>query len=163
MQKQFVRALPSPEKVAEVRDLLELGFEVGDIVVKVFGDEDPGGTYHRAVFGIINDPHGYDTDIDEIAVARALQGDREVWASLTHYERREVMIQIYDRRELEEAENAADREGFDPKVWCKQKGWQYAAPIERIPDWLIKIAEAAGWTARRLGQEAKDFAQARVL
>ena len=141
----YVRALPSPEKVAEVKDLVALGFEVDDIVTKVFGTSDYGGHCRKAVVGIITNPHDYDTDIDEIAVARALQGDRAVWESLTHYERREVMIQIYDRRELEAESNEADFSAFDPKTWSKRKGWQYVAPIERVPDWLTKIADAIGW------------------
>ena len=163
MQKQFVRALPSPEKVAEIRQLAEDGFGITDITTMVFGLKDQGGHCRKAVVGILTNPHDFDTDVDEVAVARALQGDRAVWESLTHYERREVMIQIHDRRELERQENAEDRGSYDPTVWSRAGGWPYVAPIEVIPDWLAKVAEAIGWTAGRLGQEAKDFAQARVL
>ena len=165
MLKQFVRALPSPDKVAEVKDLAKLGFDPADITVKVFGTSPnhAGGHQLVAVKAIIADAHGYDTDVDEVAVDRALQGDRAVWLSLTHYERREVMIRIHTRLEQERAENREDLAGFPGDRWSRKKGWPYIAPHERTPEWAELLAESFGWTARRLGQEAKDYAEARVL
>lgn len=163
MKKVFVRALPSPERVAEVKDLLALGFTDHDIVAKVFGPKDPGGHCLHAVRGINADPDLYDTDVDEIAVDRALQGDRAVWEALTHYERREVMLAVHARRELERAENVVDRSGWTGSRWSRQRGWLYVAPNPRNADWVQNLAEMIGWDAGRLRQEAKGHFEARVL
>jgi hypothetical protein len=38
----------------------------------------------------------YCPDLDEIAIERAFDGDREVWIALTHYERQEVIDRLYE-------------------------------------------------------------------
>jgi len=39
----------------------------------------------------------YDTDIDEVAVQRAYEGDQACWLTLTHYERRACLDRLMER------------------------------------------------------------------
>ena len=39
----------------------------------------------------------YDTDIDEVAVQRAYEGDQGAWLTLTHYERRACLDKLMER------------------------------------------------------------------
>lgn len=172
---KFVKVLPAPEKVAEVRALHALGLTPIEITEKLFGIEEavPGRGGVKAVHGILNDlvtgPDGevhqvwYEPDVDEVAVARALEGDRLVWDALTHYERREVMLAVHARRELEQAGNAADRAGFDPKSWDRKKGWLYVFPNARVPEWLERLCDSFDLPPKRIIDEAKLYAAARVL
>jgi hypothetical protein len=172
---KFVKVLPAPEKVAEVLYLHERGLTPIEITEKLFGVEEavPGKGGVKAVRGILRDlvtgPDGethlvwWEPDIDEVAVARALNGDRLVWDALTHYERREVMLAVFARRELEQGQNTADRAGYDEKSWDRKKGWLYVFPNARVPEWLERLCESFELTPKRIIDEARLYAQARVL
>lgn len=157
-----VKVLPTFDKVEQVLELHGYGWAEGDIAEKVFGRTVDGAGI-KTVRQIIADPHLFDSDIDEVAVARALQGDRPVWDALTHYERRAVMLKIVERRENEIHENYVDRSAFKGAQWTKQKGWQYKAPHEVTPEWIRILADMIGWQPRRVVQEAKAYAEAKVL
>ena len=58
----------------------------------------------------------YDPIIDEVAVRRALAGEPEVYASLTHYERLEV------RHQIRQIMDGPDREGLVLTEWAKTVG-----------------------------------------
>lgn len=152
-----VKVLPSREKASEIAELIKLGWSDRDIVDKVFGRH--GAELTTTVRNVRRDGHAFDTDIDEVAVARALQGDAEVWAGLTHYERREVMLAIYARREVEREED------LDDARQLRQKSGQfnYVHPHGRTPEWLVTLADAAGCEPGRLVEVAREHVLARVL
>jgi hypothetical protein len=106
------------------------------------------------------DPHGYDTDVDDIAVDRALRGDRAVWEGLTHYERRMVLLKVAARRELELHENAEEKAMVRRVVGYATT---FKGVHDRTPAWLRDLADQLGLTKKRLADYARETAQARVL
>ena len=154
---RVVKVLPSREKAEQIRELVKAGRPEQDIVSEVFGALAPEHT--TAVRGVAADPHGYHPDVDEVAVARALQGDPAVWERLTHYERREVMLAVWARLDLERAEDAEDKRNLR-----QHRGMaNYAAPNGMQPEWLSVLADANGWDIGRLLDEARRHVRARVL
>jgi hypothetical protein len=153
----MMKVLPSLEKAAEIHELLDLGWVERDVVLKVFGEATPETT--MAVRGTIADRHAYHPDVDEVAVERALEGDRAVWEGLTHFERREVMLRIHERRALEEVENEAD----DAQLRAHRGSANYKRPHDRMPVWLEVLADKLGVEPKKLIGAARDYAQARVL
>lgn len=86
------------------------------------------------------------TFIDEVAVARALQGDRAVWAQLTKPERDTAMVRARERRLAEMAENAewsAVKKVAGPiACWA---GPPSILPHAKVPLWLRDVMDAAGY------------------
>ena len=58
----------------------------------------------------------YDPIIDEVAVSRAVEGDPEVYASLTHYER------LAARERIRQVMDTPAREGFVLSDWAQIVG-----------------------------------------
>jgi hypothetical protein len=106
-----------------------------------------------------------DTFIDEVAVTRALQGDPEVWASLTPVERQEAVLRAAQKRRAEQAENAE----WTPLVrMVGRKAKQYKGEPRflphptRSPQWLVDVAAAAGYTdTKSLMRQARRLEKAR--
>lgn len=153
----MVKVLPSRERAAQIRELLDQRWPERAIVDEVFGCLTPEHT--KAVRGVLADPHAYHPDVDEVAVARALQGDRDVWEGLTHYERREVMLTIHARRTLEEAEN---RDELQLKR-VAGPSTNYKAPHDKTPDWVYLLAGQLGISKPWLLDAARDYAAAGEL
>lgn len=153
-----VKALPSREKAEEIHQLLKQeGVTDRDIVDLVFGERRP--EYMTVVRQIIATPDRFHPDVDEVAVARALGGDRAVWEALTHYERREVMLEVRARREAEWAENEDDRAAFQ-----QHRGQaNYVCPKSKCEPWMETFSAMTGWHVGRIVTEANEYAKARVL
>lgn len=158
MVMDLVKVLPAPEKADQIKELLGYGWSEQDIVDKVFGAVAP--EYTMAVRGVAADPHGYDTDVDEIAVDRALQGDRDVWESLTHYERRRVLLTVAARRELEVSENREEK-ALVRRVLNSSTTFKGAH--DRTPPWFLALADDLGLGRKRLADYSRETAAARVL
>ena len=166
MTASFVKALPPPEIVTLI--LKHAGYygdgapatpkSARDIAVAVFGKP------HRVVLirNVLADPDRWDPVPDEVAVARALQGDRAVWENLTHYERREVMLAVHARRVAEREFNAQDKAGYGPWAGDPVKVL-YRQPVPRVPAWLEQLADAWGMTPARVIGQSTEYAKAEVL
>lgn len=81
--------------------------------------------------------------IDEVAVSRALSGDRAVWTNLTRLERAEALARIRERRLGELAEN---------REWSKiLRDHAYGNVANALPhsherpEWLESLAAVAGY------------------
>lgn len=104
--------------------------------------------------------------VDEVAVARALEGDPSVWPRLRPGERREVYGRVIARREAELAlvvREVALRKavlgvsaGAGPRNEDEQGKYQ---------DWLVKAAQAAGYShpSVLLDTARKNLSMAGVL
>lgn len=88
-------SLPSADEVRSVQGFHRAGWKPGAIARKVFGAD----AHAKVVREIIATPEMYDPYVDQVAVSRALQGDRNVWASMTHYERREALLRYQEAPE----------------------------------------------------------------
>jgi hypothetical protein len=81
--------------------------------------------------------------VDEVAVRRALDGDRAVWTNLTRPERAETLARIHARRLAEMAEN---------REWSKiLRNHAYGNVANALPhsherpEWLESLASVAGY------------------
>ena len=87
-----------------------------------------------------------DTYIDEVAMQRAISGDRGVIASLTPVERNELLARVHERRLAELAENAewaaVKRVARLGGAW---KGSPSMLPYPQVPQWLEDVIDATGY------------------
>ena len=88
--------------------LANRGADERDISLLVFGT--PWRTV--TVRDVVSNPERYDPVVDEVAVRRAMDGDREVWQNLTHHERRQVLLLVKARWDDDRAEEEWTRELF---------------------------------------------------
>jgi hypothetical protein len=84
-------------------------------------------------------------DVDEIALERALNGDRGVWANLTPDERDEALRRARERRLSELAVNAEWRRELAPHTRGRKTGG-VLPHATAAPDWMVRLAEAAGFS-----------------
>lgn len=134
--------LPAPwiprDRVQLIFDCARAGMEMEDIAREVrrymYGEKVPNGLapYKRQVERVLNDPVGWNPDVDEIAVDRAYDGDREVWLGLTYYERKQcidMLVETYASKPFHR--HWADRPAADGIVaWAESVG----EPPGRIKD-----------------------------
>jgi len=90
-----VRALPSPERAQLIVDALRKGTPTLVIGRRL----DHRNPYNPLpiINRIAADVDRFDTDIDEVAVQRAYEGDQAAWLTLTHYERRACLDRLMER------------------------------------------------------------------
>ena len=69
----FVRVLPSPDQVHEIKELARTDRSVGEVVTAVFGPPKIGSHRRQAVKAIIADPDAFDPDVDRVAVELNLE------------------------------------------------------------------------------------------
>jgi hypothetical protein len=87
--------LPSPARAQHIVDALRKGYSTRTISRSI--DKKNRIDVRRVIERIAADVNRYDTDIDEVAVQRAYEGDQAAWAALTHYERRACLDQLMER------------------------------------------------------------------
>ena len=150
-----VKTLPAPEKTLRILELIEAETPTKEIVREVFGQLRPECT--TVVKLMQENPDGFDTYVDEVAVHRALQGEAGVWAALTHYERREAMIRVWARREQERAEDLEDQRSLK----MHSGTFNYVRPNGMAPAWLQAIADANGVDVGRIVDDARAVVKAR--
>jgi hypothetical protein len=95
MSADLSLTLPAPERAQHIVDALRKG-----IPPLVIGKQlDPKRPYNPLpiIKRIAADVNNYDTDVDEVAVQRAYEGDKGAWVGLTHYERRACLNRLLDR------------------------------------------------------------------
>lgn len=87
--------LPTPKRAQHIVDALRKG-----TLPLVIGRQlDRRNPYNPLpiINRIAADINRYDTDIDEVAVQRAYEGDQAAWLTLTHYERRACLDRLMER------------------------------------------------------------------
>lgn len=120
--------LPPRELTRRALRLLERGWSQERVC------ETTGLTSNR-VLAISRLPHRYDPDDDEVAIERALQGDRGVMENLSFYERQVVMQKIVARYLAE-----------DDWLSGVMRGWGLAQPERfraRIERRVVRLRAAA--------------------
>lgn len=132
------------ELMQRVYDLREQGVSVPRIAALV-------GRPENTVYAWIYHPERYDPYIDQVAVERALSGDRKVFDNLTLYEADE----FYDRLEARMA-----IEPYDRRLHHKTRGTT-GNPGTRSPHWLHDLAELLGLPVDRLRRAMQRRAEAR--
>jgi len=87
--------LPTPQRAQIIVDALRKG----TLPLTIGRRLDPRNPWN--LLPIINriaaDINRYDTDVDEVAVQRAYEGDQGAWVGLTHYERRACIDRLMER------------------------------------------------------------------
>lgn len=149
----FKVVLPTAERVTTIRELRSAGHRVGAIAARVFGTHRHGKGWVRE---ILASSHDFDPYVDQVAVDRALLGDAAVWESLTHYERRDVMLAVHERWTSERAENVRWKQ-----VWGGKRGTNFWTDLHPPrPEWVAALADGWGLTSGRLLTEARRYAEA---
>ena len=87
--------LPSPARAQIIVDALRKGHNTRTIAKSIDRNDRPD--LRRTIQRIALDVNRYDTDIDEVAVQRAYEGDQAAWLTLTHYERRACLDRLMER------------------------------------------------------------------
>ena len=87
--------LPSPHRAQVIVDGLRKGHDTATISKRI--DKRNRVDIRRTIQRIAKDVNRYDTDIDEVAVQRAYEGDQGAWLALTHYERRACIDRLMER------------------------------------------------------------------
>jgi len=87
--------LPSPHRAQHIVDALRKGDSTRTISRSI--DKKNRVDVRRVIERIKADVNRYDTDIDEVAVQRAYEGDQACWLTLTHYERRACLDKLMER------------------------------------------------------------------
>jgi len=87
--------LPAPERAQIIVDGLRKGHTVRTISRSI--DKENRVDIRRTIQRIAADVDRYDTDVDEVAVQRAYEGDQAAWLALTHYERRACIDRLMER------------------------------------------------------------------
>lgn len=94
----------------------------------------------------VENPRAWDPDLDEIAIERAYDGDKEVWLGLSHYERQECLdrlIYAYDNHPFHRAwPNLTMIDGMSS--WSRSVG----EPQDRVPTMANKRRFRARGKAR---------------
>ena len=119
--------LPAREKVRLAQRMLKHGATRNAV------NKATGITYNRIGY-IIDQPALWDTVDDEVAIERALGGDRSVLPYLTLYERDVVRCRLAERLE---------REPYEPS-------FQGNKPIHSSDHWLSILADQWGVNRRRI-------------
>jgi hypothetical protein len=116
---------PSPDEVHQVRELHETGLPAGAIAHRVFGNSGQ----MQVVQAILREPdERFDEFVDEVAVARGLNGDPGIWEQATYRERLEIVRRAQEARSTDELDGLGD-----------------------APAWLWRVAVAAGF------RDTKEF------
>jgi len=87
--------LPQPARAQHIVDGLRKGDSTRTISRSI--DKKNRVDVRRVIERIAADVNRYDTDIDEVAVQRAYEGDQAAWLALTHYERRACLDRLMER------------------------------------------------------------------
>jgi hypothetical protein len=90
--------LPSVERAQFVVDAWRDGQTVLEITKGLSGWNNT--VIREFVERVVADVDNHDTYLDDVAVQRAYEGDKDAWAALTHYERRECVYRIISRASL---------------------------------------------------------------
>jgi hypothetical protein len=125
--------LPSVVRSQQVVDEYRAGKSIREIAVRLVGSEDL--ITREFVTRVVGDIDNYDTHLDEVAVQRAYEGDRDAWVALTHWERKECVHRIISRAALDKT----------------HVRWP-ALPVHRdydVSGWLWEWATAVGESPRR--------------
>ena len=88
-------ALPNPARAQHIVDALRKGTPPLAIAKQL--DRKRPYNLLPLVNRIKEDVDRYDTDIDEVAVQRAYEGDQAAWLTLTHYEQRACLDRLMER------------------------------------------------------------------
>jgi len=121
--------LPSPHRAQIIVDGVRKGHDVQTISKRI--DKRNRVDIRRTIERVALDVNRYDTDIDEVAVQRAYEGDQAAWLTLTHYERRACLDRLMERGLA--GKGHVRWPGLPPVEW----GW-----VER--GWLDYWCEAVG-------------------
>ena len=87
--------LPQPARAQHIVDGLRKGDSPRTISRSI--DKKNRVDVRRVIDRIAADVNRYDTDVDEVAVQRAYEGDQGAWLTLTHYERRACLDRLMER------------------------------------------------------------------
>jgi hypothetical protein len=87
--------LPQPARAQHIVDGLRKGHSTRTISRSI--DKKNRVDVRRVIERIAADVNRYDTDVDEVAVRRAYEGDQAAWLALTHYERRACLDRLMER------------------------------------------------------------------
>ena len=140
--------LPSPEQVKAVRKAAARGIRPAIIGERVFGTRTQAHLVHK----ILANPTAFSRDVDDVAVDRAFGGDPDVWANLTHLEKRIVLARVLERRRRELAVNKEWSE-FYKKARNgathsdRRKGDQPFPYSFHTPPWAVELVKASGFAS----------------
>lgn len=132
------------ELVQEIHELEQDGKTRGQIVKEL------GVSYNslRRHLGVRNNEESraramekYDPYIDEIAVEKALRGERRAWDRLTYYERQEVRAALL-RRSEREPYSQDHRSGVEA-YWLGEWARSVGESIKTIRTWLHRAQQEA--------------------
>lgn len=90
--------LPSRQTLLTVYDMREQGYLVREIA-------DAVGRRERTIWFWLSNPHRYDPYFDEVALERAMNGERKVYDRLTVFEMEEFYNRLEARMQVEPYDN----------------------------------------------------------
>lgn len=97
--------------------------------------------------------------IDQVAIDRAMRGDREVHENLTRAERRELHRRIHDRRQAEVDWYAEWRDIINTPNTGGGPGHGRGEDGRGYRDWLRLAAEGADLTAEAMMSRVRDWSR----
>ena len=137
MCAQSLLRLPEPAKAQTIVDCARSGMTSQQITVAIRGHNDPHEQH--MVERVLQDVDRFDTDVDDVAVARAYGGDRPVWDALTHYERRACIDLVMDRALARKTHKCWP--GLPPTELGRGLGWLglWACEVGEQPERMARI------------------------
>ena len=143
--------LPSRGSTQAIRELYKQGWTRSRILHHG-GTGLQSRTIHKLCDDIDSGAHRYDTEDDEVAIARALAGDRVVFEGLTHYERKEVLISVGCRRTREVEQNRTELAYLNRLKIHGSSG----RALHRF-EWFDALAEQWGIEAVKLNNASRNL------
>jgi len=132
--------IPKPERAQTIVDLHRKGYSSIEIRRKLCPNR-PNRDM-KVVTNVLKTPDLYDTYIDQVAVDRAWMGDRKVWESMTHYERKAMMDRVF---------MFYDNDWLHPRFpgvravnWGVKRGFGFGGKRDESQGWIVLLAEELG-------------------
>ena len=124
------RVLPEPRRAQNIVNLTRQGLTHKQITNKVCDK-----TNHLYISGLVarimSDVDSYDTDVDDVAVDRAYQGDPEAWRACTRYERAACVNLVMGRALA----------GKDHRRWPGLRPTEHGGENGWLAEWALSVGE----------------------
>lgn len=133
--------IPPRDVMFTAYDLYAQGTSVAEIARTV-------KRYHTTVAVWLNHPERFDPYLDEVAIARAMAGDREVYEHLTMYEEDEFLNRLEARVEAEPYDPKIHVSGDNPGLrrevyWLSDLSYQLGLHKDTLPNLLRRRRRVA--------------------